>query len=645
MSFPPSFLDELRSRVSLVDVVGRRVQYDRRKSHPGKADWWACCPFHSEKTPSFHVEGRRGFYHCFGCGAKGDAVRFLMETERMSFREAVESLAREAGLSLPEPTPQARAAERARRSLHELVDSAAQFFGAALAAPSGKAARDYIAGRELTPDTVAKFRLGYAPGTRTALRDHLAKSGATVEEMETAGLVIRPEDNSPSYDRFRNRLIFPILDGQGRVIAFGGRALAPDAQPKYLNSPEGPLFHKSSVLYNLAAARGASRQTGTLIVVEGYMDVIALDQAGLPHAVAPLGTALTEDHLALLWRLVPEPILCFDGDAAGQRAATHAAHRALPHLKPGLSLRIVTLPEGRDPDDLVRAHGKAGIDAVLASAMPLAEMLWRGEMEAAPIDTPERRAALEERVMNRVNEIADRSVREHYRADMRARLNRLFGRGAAFVKQNKGLRRNARFAPPSDLPPSASMKGHALAHPHAELSTRCERHLLIGVLTHPELLLTEMESLAEAPFQTPDLADLRDIVVARADRLSGVTFEVLREQLSQDGYRDRIDRLLCAQPLESFEIRQTPFSKLHDAWKRELSMLWRHVLEEECKTAEQALAGDMTDENMSRLVALKGHLATLSRESTAVESLGPAQSGREHPSGIDVSRSDPHIGR
>ncbi|MEK9724579.1 MAG: DNA primase, partial [Rhodospirillaceae bacterium] len=357
MAFSEQFLDELRGRVGLADVVGRRVKLTRKgREHSG------LCPFHKEKTPSFTVNEEKGFYHCFGCQAHGSVFDFVMETEGLSFPEAVERLAVEAGMEVPRDTPEDRVRQKQRQTLFDVTEAAAVAFEKALRMPEGRVAREYLAGRGLDEATVTRFRLGFAPAGRTWLRTDMARANVEAGPLVAAGLLIQPDSGEP-YDRFRGRVMFPITDRRGRVIAFGGRILG-DGEPKYLNSPETPLFHKGNNLYGLHLAGLAARQADRLIVTEGYMDVIALAQAGFAEAVAPLGTALTEDQIALLWKVVREPVLCFDGDAAGQRAATKAAGRALSQLKPGYGLRFAILPTGEDPDSLVQKRGAAAMQAL-----------------------------------------------------------------------------------------------------------------------------------------------------------------------------------------------------------------------------------------------------------------------------------------
>ncbi len=336
MAFPPRFLEDIRDRVGLADVVGRRVKLIRKgREHLG------LCPFHTEKTPSFTVNEDKGFYHCFGCGAHGDVISFIQNTENLSFPEAVEQLAGMAGLAMPEETPEERARMQRQAGLAEAAEAAAHWFAARLRDAAGKAALGYLAERGVDDAALRRFRLGFAPDSREALKQALTGQGFTEAVLVEAGLLIQPEDGRPSYDRFRGRVIFPIADRKGRVVAFGGRILEGDG-PKYLNSPETPLFHKGRMLYNMDHAVPAARDGAEVVVAEGYMDVIALDRAGFHAAVAPLGTALTEDQIAALWKLSDEPVLCFDGDEAGGRAAARAADRALPLLRCGPASRCAS---------------------------------------------------------------------------------------------------------------------------------------------------------------------------------------------------------------------------------------------------------------------------------------------------------------
>jgi DNA primase len=510
MNFSPEFLDEIRARIPLAEVIGKRVRLARK----GR-EFSGLCPFHNEKTPSFTVNEDKGFYHCFGCGAHGDVISFVMRTDALAFPEAIERLAGLAGLEMPVSDPRARERAEESRTLHALLEAATVHFSRQLRMPAGKAAFDYVRRRGLDEATVEQFRLGYAPDAEGGLRAALKREGFEDAQMIAGGLLKQPEDDRAPFEYFRNRLMFPITDRSGRVIAFGGRVLGaqgPGGQPKYLNSPETELFHKGRVLYGWAQARAAAREVGEVVVVEGYMDVIALAQAGFRAAVAPLGTALTEDQIAELWRLAAEPILCFDGDAAGQRAAARAIERALPKLAPGHSLRFVTLPASEDPDTLIRGRGAAAMDALLKSAEPLAAALWRLELLAKPVDTPERRADLHARLRRRVGQIGDPTVREFYRRHFGDEIGRAFapaqgGQRAAATRpwlpraEQFGRGRSSRFAPAMPVldPPGGRA---ARAAVDQIMGRRQQQMLLATLVNHPALIEEMTESLAL--FSLPD---------------------------------------------------------------------------------------------------------------------------------------------
>src|SRR5580698_10590102 len=421
MRFTPQFLDELRARLPVSEVVGRRVKLKK-----SGREWKGLSPFQTEKTPSFFVNDQKQAWFDFSSHKNGNIFDFVMETEGVSFPEAVERLASMAGVPLPAVTPDAARREQPRKTLYDVMELSAKFFADTLASRVGAKARGYLADRAISPAVQVQFRIGYAPGARFALKEYLGAQGIPVEDMVEAGLLVHGDDIPLPYDRFRDRVMFPITDLRGRVIAFGGRALEKDVPAKYLNSPETPLFHKGDNLYNLPTARQAAHDGAPLIVVEGYVDVIAMVTSGFAGSVAPLGTALTENQLALLWKMADEPILCFDGDKAGQRAAWRAADLAMPLLKPGKSLRFALLPEGQDPDDLARSGGRGAIEEVISAARPLADVLWSREIEGGTFATPERRAALEKRIGEISNGIRDEVVRRYYRQDLAERLQRTF---------------------------------------------------------------------------------------------------------------------------------------------------------------------------------------------------------------------------
>ncbi|MBL4596142.1 MAG: DNA primase [Robiginitomaculum sp.] len=497
MRFGEEFLDELKSRLRPSDVIGRSVKLRRQ----GR-EFAGLSPFNQEKTPSFFVNDEKGFYHCFSSGKHGDVISFLQETEGLSFVEAVERLAAEAGLEMPRADPQEAARSEKRKGLRDWVAEAARYYAAELTRVRGRHARQYLAGRELSEAVWAEFGLGYASSQRAGLKDHLLQMGAKPAELVEAGLLIQPDDNGAPFDRFRDRIMFPIADVQGRITAFGARALSTDAKAKYLNSPETTLFHKGKTLYRYANARKAAAQKHAkgLIVAEGYMDVIALVKAGFDHAVAPLGTALTEDQLALLWRVGPEPILCFDGDAAGKRAAFRALDRALPVLEPGRTLNFAWLPDGLDPDDLIRKKGAAAMEDVLVSAEPLVDVLWQREWSLEPLKTPEQRAGLSARLRNITDQIVHKELAALYRRELFDRL------AEKFVKRRRTdpWRNTKRDSPSIELRDKVR-KG--------QKNPAEQRFLVSWIVQNPAALETLDEAFAELVLDDPGLDAVRNAVL------------------------------------------------------------------------------------------------------------------------------------
>jgi DNA primase len=509
MSLSPQFLDELRHRTLLSGLIGRTVKLQK-----AGREYRACCPFHDEKTPSFYVNDDKGFYHCFGCSAHGDAIKFLTEAKGMPFMDAVKELAQAAGLELPAPDP--RSAERAERAtgLVAASEAAQKWFAEQLQGIAGAEARAYLGRRRVSDALVKAFGLGFAPDSRGKLKAALASFGN--ETLIEAWLLILVEEKEP-YDRFRGRLIFPVRDARGRTIAFGGRILD-SGEPKYLNSPDTPLFDKGRTLYNLDRAGPASRKTDRVIVVEGYMDVIALAGAGIDEAVAPLGTALTEAQIERLWRLVPVPILCFDGDKAGQKAAIRAALRALPLVAPDRSLRFVTLPNGQDPDDLIKAGGRAAFETALLGAIPLVDLIWRSEQDTTALDTPETRAGFRRRLAELASTIADKGTADEYKLEFRRRFDALFGSAPArqqnedrpFRERQPFRRGDFRKPPPRPTTAGARSIGKGGVDP------MFARAIIAGLVLHPGIMLAHAEALAELPLGDPVLERIRDTLVDAA---------------------------------------------------------------------------------------------------------------------------------
>jgi len=595
MAFPPGFLDELRSRLPLADLVGRRTRLTRK----GR-EYAALCPFHNEKTPSFYVVEDKGFFHCFGCGAHGDAIGFVMRSENLDFIEAVERLAGEAGLAVPQQTPQERERAQRQKTLLEALAAAAAFYEAQLWSAAGRHAREYLTARGLDEETIRRFRLGWAPEDRQALRRALGKDFPEPMLVE-AGLVRMPEHGGNPYDYFHARVMFPIGDRAGRTIAFGGRTIG-DEQPKYLNSPDTPLFEKGRVLYAWAAARanvGRQDEAETsVIVTEGYMDVIALHRAGFPSAVAPLGTALTEAQLHELWRLSAEPVLCFDGDSAGQRAALRALRRAVPLLKPGRSLRFATLPPGEDPDSLIRAAGRTAFADVLAAAKPLSDILWQSELAARTIDTPERRADFKARLQEQVKQIADADVQREYRSVLLDRYYRLVR--SAREWQPRKPRESSANAP-------ILAAGEGPAPPPPRPAARVQREVLLALLIgFPQLIEQSTEEIAELEFPEAELDRLRWELLEIAEARPGLDADGLRQHLADCGFAEAVGVLSLRMTHHAgFAAGGGDVPEVLKSGLTEMFQLLRGHGPSDIEAAERAFADDASDENWQRLKALK----------------------------------------
>jgi DNA primase len=654
--FTTEFLDELRARLPVSDVVGKRVKLKK-----SGREWKGLSPFQQEKTPSFYVNDQKGFYHDFSSGKHGNIFDFIMETEGCSFPEAVERLAGLAGMALPVASPDVARQEKHRKTLHDVMELAATFFADTLASRVGAKARGYLADRALSPQTQLQFRLGYAPPDRFALKEHLGKQGVPVADMVETGLLVGGDDIPVPYDRFRDRVMFPITDLRGRVIAFGGRALEKDVAAKYLNSPETPLFHKGDNLYNLAPARQAAHNGAPLIVVEGYVDVIAMVTAGFAGSVAPLGTALTESQLALLWKMVDEPILCFDGDRAGQKAAYRAADLAMPHLKPGKSLRFALLPEGQDPDDLVRSGGRGAVEEVLGVAKPLAEVIWAREIEGGSFTTPERRAALEARIGELTNGIRDEVVRRYYRQDLSQRLARAFAPEGGRSYGRAGRESGRGFSPRGPAPGRLSTGGgggfrrgapqstgaalgrgpYQAASPQLALSpimrgqrsaiSRREALILLSLINHPWLLHDHLEEVAALELAHPEAHKLRAAIIAafahdhHHSPDPDEQAEKMRADLEAGGFSEllqRVERAITTGAVwaaKSGAAREDVLSTWHQLVA--LHRQW-HSLLRELKDAELALGDEPSDANLGWLRDVKARIAEVDGTEALIEGFG-----------------------
>ena len=607
MSLPPGFLEELRDRASLSQIVGRKVTWEQKKTNISKGDFWAPCPFHSEKTASFHVDDRKGFYYCFGCHEKGDSISFIRNTENVSFIEAIEILAREAGMTMPARDPKAQEKIDANKELGDIMEQAVQFYKMQYSSTNAQVAREYIKVRGLSQETISIFEIGFASNDRVSLSKNLMSKGITEEKIISAGLAIKPDDGGAIFDRFRGRIMFPIRNAHGRCIAFGGRAMDPNARAKYLNSNETALFDKGRSLYNHGPAREAAGKADALIVAEGYMDVIALAQFGFKHAVAPLGTAITEGQLALIWRMHPEPIIALDGDNAGLRAAMRLIDLALPLLEAGKSLRFCILPLGQDPDDILKENGAASMQKLLNNAVPMVNLLWQRETENKNFDSPERRAALDKSLRTSILKIQDKSIRHHYGHAIKELRFQLFAPANSKLPSSNFLK-FGRFGKSWGKEPkkmaSTGTKSSMLAIQSDSTSWRLRESLILAaaILNQPAALKNE-SAMEKCPITTPDLAVIMNAILMNLHHPDLVsdeknTFnEILKETL---GYSP-IDRLLKLKPL-----RNHPYLKVNT----EPTLVQRTLEEElskhsaligasnEIKEAEQDLTG-LVDEGLT----------------------------------------------
>ncbi|TPV97674.1 MAG: DNA primase [Beijerinckiaceae bacterium] len=644
MRFPPSFLDEIKARLPVSEVVRHRVKLMR-----SGREWKGLSPFNVEKTPSFFVNDQKMAWFDHSAGKNGNIFDFLMETEGLSFPEAVKRLAHDAGLALPRVSPEAEAQEKARASLYEVLALAASYFSMQLTGRVGGPARAYLAARGIDAGLQSRFGLGYALPEKYALRDDLAAKGISAQAMIEAGLLIHGEDIAVPYDRFGDRIMFPIHDPSGRVIAFGGRALAKDAQPKYLNSPETALFHKGAILYNHHHARKAAHQGAQLLVVEGYVDVIAMTSADFEATVAPLGTALTADQCALLWKMSEEPILCFDGDRAGRKAAYRAIDLALPLIGPGRSLSFALLPEGEDPDDLVRSGGREAVSQVVSRALPLAGLIWTRETENKSFATPERRAGLERRLGEIAREIRDGALRRYYQAEFRERLFQFFGRGGylPFKRTASAARASGSKAawqrsgePQSHLAPPAVSRSLAISPlfraGKSSLPPR-EGLILLLLLNHPGLIGRHIEDLAEIAFSNAEAGALRDALIALASPAAAAPLDKpgfdaasLRAAIEGQGFGPILQKLdaMAAHASHWYVKAEAAEADAEEVLKQALSLHRRaRALHKELQLAELALGKDSSEANLGRLKDIQAQLSALGGIEAAVDGFG-VQSGR-----------------
>lgn len=629
MKFPPSLLDDIRARLPVSQVVSRKVALKK-----SGREYRGLSPFKTEKSPSFFVNDQKGFYHCFASSEHGDIFTFVMKTEGLSFPEAVERLAAEAGVPLPKFEPRTpelaqkiQVEEDARSRLYAILAASQEFFVTQLRSSAGAVARHYIEEkRGLSHATIDTFGLGYAPASRLALKQHLIGLGFRPDEMVASGMLIGGDDIPVPYDRFRARVMFPIADMRGRIIAFGGRALEADVPAKYLNSPETPLFHKGAVLFNAARARPVAHIKSRIIVVEGYMDVVALTEGGFGEAVAPLGTALTDDQVRLLWRMADEPILCFDGDSAGQKAAFRAIETVMPYLKPGTSVRFAFLPDGLDPDDVIRQSGPAAMEACLARTRSLVDVLWDREWASGDWSTPERRAQLELQLNTLIARIENASVRGQYQKEIRDRLFRAWGpqrrpadRTSNYRVPNKaGTRRYvpggaSGYAPAVRLPASQSLRESQLGSGPTTGFPQREAVLMLTLLNHPWLIERRCEDIAQLDFTHRALAALKtallDIAAAHSNSgeqpLDSSQLQTHLKLVGLDAVAAQVGRAVTHTG-DKFAATGSEASSVEAGWSHAVILHRRQVdFQRALEAAERAWDADQSEENAGRIAELR----------------------------------------
>lgn len=610
MSVSPRFLEDLRSRLTLSDVIGKRIKLTR-----AGREYKGCCPFHREKTPSFYVNDEKQFFHCFGCGAHGDILGFVTRHDNLSFIEAVEALAAQAGMPMPKPSREDQEQSKRDKTLYTLCEDAAQWFEDQLASPSNREVLEYCRKRGLSDDTISSFRMGYAPSNDQALRSYLASKGYKDALMIEAGVIKPSTKGGEPYAFFRDRVIFPVADGRGRIVAFGGRILPEHMRPpsrsdftppKYINSADTPLFHKGRTLYAGQHARMAAKDQH-LLVVEGYMDVIACHQAGCKGAVAPLGTALTEEQIMLLWKMIPldnkEPILCFDGDEAGYRAAVRASERLLPLLKPSHSVRFMFLPEGDDPDTYIRENGKDAFVSLMDRAIPLIEFLWTNATAGKTFPTPELRSGLSEKLEGMVAKIPDKNLQYHYRQAFREHMDGLFGRNwknPATSQRRKDGGMGVGNVVQVILPPVGKNQ--------AELVI--PQILLLCLINYPALYSYIHDDISRIDMGNDDLTHLQEAII-------GILESEEPDELDSDALISHINARslseICARLRTSERVRVhagvaragQELDVVLEGWKSLMKQLDKSQFAADVHKAREALARAMTEENESRILALK----------------------------------------
>lgn len=629
MRFPPDFLDELRTRLPISTVIGQRVVFDPKKSKPSRGDFWCCCPFHGEKTPSFHCDDRKGRYYCFGCGVSGDIFTFLCELDGLHFSESVERLADFAGITLPVFDPQSHKHHMAKADLYDVMRIATDFFQQSLHDKEGWQARRYLDARGVTPKLAERFRIGFAPIRHTALKEALNARGISIKQMEDCGLLKLSEDNMTSYDRFRNRIMFPIEDLRGRVVAFGGRALEKDTPAKYLNSPETALFHKGNMLYNAASARKNSRSVGdekicSILVVEGYMDVISLVKAGFERVVAPLGTALTEAQIGLLWQIDSDPILCFDGDDAGLKAAFRVADRVLPLLKAGVSVRFVLLPQGKDPDEIISAGGAQLFSPLLQKAIPLIELLWWRFTYGKSFETPEARAALEKQLKQQILTIKDEDIRRYYLQDIKKRLFDFFRPFFSKKKSAERYHQSSQNRIFKDQSFSVLANSDIVRNSSQSIPLR-EAVILLVLAYYPELWYDNFEVLAELELHNTQLVCFHQSMLEILGDQQLRDKETMIASLEERGQKKLLERMKHL--VQNIGMRTifvgAPIEDARAILKQAIYLhLQEYHLHKRLKDIEEQLVEDPNSEVFELLREVKNELEQMQATEALIEGFG-----------------------
>jgi DNA primase len=613
MSIPPRFLDELRSRITLSDVVGKKTRLTR-----AGREFKACCPFHNEKSPSFYVNDDKQFYHCFGCGVHGSAIDFVMGTENLSFIEAVEALAAKAGMQVPQSSPQDIEKAKKEKSLYTLMDDAAKFMERALLDSANRTAHTYLLDRSVPDETISAFRIGFAPSDGQALRKYMQSQGYTDAQMIEAGVLKESSKGTDPYAFFRDRVMFPVPDRRGRIVAFGGRILPEHLRPpergdfkppKYINSSDTPLFHKGKMLYGEPHARQAAADGLPIVVVEGYLDVIAAFRAGFRGAVAPLGTALTEDQIMVLWKMIPQdskiPILCFDGDNAGRRAASRACERLLPLLKPDHSAKIAFLPDGEDPDSLVKAKGPQALQAVLDNALNLVDFLWMDRTEGRDFVTPEARAGLSKTLEEDSSRITDRTVQHFYREAFREKVRKMFAPAPQERSQQSWQPRKAGQGWKQQQPPAQPLS--PLKRPGFARNGVYQMALVAAVLNNPSIFHEVEEEFGHLELPENQLDRLRQAVLSTLGQNPDLDAVTLKGHLMGQGFEGELSHVL-SDSIYTHAAFSRPSADAGDAltgWKEAWKSLQNHSARRDLEQAKAALRENLSEDNEDRLNALR----------------------------------------